>query len=281
MKVAVWSATPRLGDVEANVQAVAKAVQKKEADLVVFPEMFLSGYAVHDDVQRLALQDGDGRLEPLLSACRKAKAYAIVGGPRTSRRGVTHNSALLVSPDGTTRWYDKRALPTFTTFEEGLHFTPGRESPVWETDLGRIGIGICYDLYFPEFQKRQSLEGADVLVNISASPATSRRFFESLLEARAIENAAFMLYSNNVGAQDGLVFWGGSRAIGPRGQILGEVKPYETGRAVVELDLDDLTAAREFRPTLRDSDVRDLDAVDRLQADAGPTRKVRPGRRRP
>ena len=279
MKAALWSATPRLGQVEANVAAVAKAVLRREADLVVFPELFLSGYAIGDDAQRLAIRPDDPRLAPILSACRKAKAHAIVGAPRAGRRGITHNSALLVAPDGALRWYDKRVLPTFTTFQEGLFFSPGRSSPVWETPLGRIGVGICYDLYFPEFHKRQALEGADILVNLSASPATSRRFFELLLEARAVENACFMLFSNNVGAQDGLVFWGGARALGPRGQSLGEVKPYAAGRTVVELDLEDLQAAREFRPTLRDSDPGDLDDVGRLQG-RGPRRQARRGRAR-
>ncbi|HLF16863.1 MAG TPA: carbon-nitrogen hydrolase family protein [Candidatus Thermoplasmatota archaeon] len=275
MKVALWSASPRLGNVAANVETVAKAVLGKEADLVVFPEMFLTGYAIGDDVQRLALRPDDSRLAPLLAACRKAKAHAIVGTPRTPRRGITHNSALLVAPDGAVSWYDKRALATFTTFDEGRHFTRGSSSPVWETPLGRIGIGICYDLYFPEFQKRQVLEGADILVNISASPATSRRFFETLLEARAVENACFSLYSNNVGAQDGIVFWGGARAVGPRGQLLKEVKPYKQGRAVVDLDMDDLRAAREFRPTLRDSDPKDVEAVDRLQRSKPAGRRAR------
>ncbi len=133
---------------------------------------------------------------------------------------------------------------------------------MWPTRHGTIGVHICYDLYFPELQKRQVLEGADVLVNISASPSTSRRFFEALLPARAIENACFSLYSNNVGSQDGLVFWGGCQAYGPRAESLGVLEEYEEGVLRVELDLDALQPAREFRPTLRDTDLADLAAVE-------------------
>lgn len=270
MKLALHSANPRLGDVAANVQAVAKAVARREADITVFPEMFLTGYAVGDAAQRLAMQCAapgdrqpptDRRLQPIMEACRQADAYAITGTPRTTRAGLSHNSALMVSPDGQLTWYDKRALPTFTTFSEGLYFTPGTQSPVWSTPWGRIGIGICYDLYFPEFQKHQVLGGADVLLNLSASPSPSRPFFEALLQARAIENACFSAYSNNCGAQDNLVFWGGAQAFGARGQSLGALAPYQEGRLVVELDLADLRAAREFRPTLRDSDPAEVAAL--------------------
>lgn len=258
MRLALHAAAPRLGDVAANVAAVAKAVAERKADVVAFPEMFLSGYNIGDDAQRLALTLEDERLEPLRSACGKAKAHAIVGGPRTERRGVTYNAAFLVRPDGEVEAYDKRILANYTTFQEGLFFRRGTADPVWETDVGSIGISICYDLFFPEFQRRQALAGADLLLNISASPVTSQRFFEALLPARAIENASFVAYTNLVGPQDGIVFWGGAQAWDPRGQRMGALKPMKAGRLLVELDWDDLTPAREFRPTLRDVRAEDL-----------------------
>lgn len=253
-RLALWSAAPKLGDVEANVKTVAKAVAAKEADFVVFPEMFLTGYAIGDDAPRLALRLDDERLEPILKACKKTKTHAIFGAPRTPRKGITHNSAFLVAPDGVVQAYDKRCLATFTTFQEGLFFQPGKSSPVWKTEAGSVGIGICYDLFFPEFQRQQALAGADLLLNISASPTTSQRFFEALFPARAIENASFVGYSNVVGPQDGVVFWGGSQAWGPRGTLLGKLAPLKEGRVLAELDWDDLVPAREFRPTLRDAD---------------------------
>ena len=210
-KVALHSAAPRLGDVAANVKAAAAAVAKREADLVVFPEMFLTGYNIGDDAQRLAFKPEDERLEPLVAACRKSKTHLIAGGPRTERKGVTYNSAFLFRPDSTVEAYDKRILPTYTTFQEGMFFRRGTTDPVWETDVGSIGVSICYDLFFPEFQRRQALKGADLLLNISASPTTSQRFFETLFPARAVENASFVAYSNLVGPQDGLVFWAARR----------------------------------------------------------------------
>lgn len=262
MKVALWSAAPALGDVDANIRTVADAMDTDD-DLVVFPELFLTGYNIGDDVQRLAFQDGDDRLALLAGAAKKHGTHLVVGAPYTPRKGLTYNAALCITDAGEATWIPKRALPTFTTFREGLFFAHGEAQPVWETRLGTFGIGICYDLYFPEFHKRQALDGADVLLNISASPSVSRRFFETLLPARAVENACFMLYSNNVGSQDGVVFWGGSQAYGPRGDRLARHEEYEDGPLHVECSLDDLVAAREFRPTIRDSDVTDLDDLER------------------
>lgn len=262
MKVALYAAMPALGNVPANIETVVAALAKAEADLVVFPELFLTGYNIGDDLQRLAFQDQDERLMPLAEAAKQHGTHLIVGAPRTDREGVTYNSALCIEPDGDLTWIDKRALPNFTTFRERMFFQNGERQPVWETRIGAFGIGVCYDLYFPELHKRQVLQGADILVNISASPTVSRRFFEAILPARAIENACFMLYSNNCGTQDGIGFWGGSMAIGPRGQVLDQVEPFEEGRVLVDVRLEDLRAAREFRPTIRDSDVRELDDVE-------------------
>lgn len=261
VQAGLWSAAPKLGDVDANIATVTEALAEGD-DLVVFPELFLTGYNIGDDVQRLAFKDDDGRLQPLRDTCRKNGAHLIVGAPHTPRSGVTYNAALCIDAQGQETWIHKRALPTFTTFREGLFFAHGEEQPVWDTDLGAIGVHICYDLYFPELQKRQILDGAEILVNISASPSASRRFFEALLPARAIENAVFVLYSNNVGSQDGLVFWGGARAYGPRGDPVVAAEPFEDGRAQAVVDLADLQAAREFRPTIRDSDPADLEALE-------------------
>ncbi len=274
-RLALHSAAPKLGNVEANVATVAKAIAAKEADLVVFPEMFLTGYAIGDDAQRLAFKDGDARLEPIRKACHQAGAHAIVGAPRTSRKGITHNSALLFGPDGEAAAYDKRNLATFTTFQEGLFFKPGTTSPVFDTGVGRIGITICYDWFFPEYPRAQALAGADLLLNISASPTTSQRFFEALMPARAIENACFAAYSNVVGPQDGVVFWGGSQAWGPRGTLLGRMDALKPGRVVVELDWNDLAPAREFRPTLRDSAIANLPVAKASKAGAGAKKKGR------
>lgn len=257
-RLALHAATPKLGNVEANVATVAKAVANDKAGLVVFPELFLSGYNIGDDAQRLAFTLDDDRLDPIRKAAKAAKATVVAGGPRKVRAGVTTNAAFLIHPDGTTEAYDKRVLANYTTFQEGLFFQPGRTTPVFETQHGKVGLSICYDLFFPEFQRRQALAGADLLLNISASPTTSQRFFEALFPARAIENASFVAYTNLVGPQDGIVFWGGAQAWTPRAHRLARSEPLKAGKVTVDLDWADLVPAREFRPTLRDVRSEDL-----------------------
>jgi predicted amidohydrolase len=220
-------------------------------------------------VQRLAFKPDDERLEPIRKACAQNKVHAVVGGPRAPRKGLTHNSALLFGPGGEEAFYDKRSLATFTTFQEGLFFKPGTSSPVFDTAVGRVGITICYDWFFPEYPRAQALAGADLLLNISASPTTSQRFFEALMPARAIENASFAAYCNVVGPQDGVVFWGGSQAWGPRGTLLGRLDALQEGRVVVELDWDELVPAREFRPTLRDGSPRSIPVAGKATPKAG------------
>jgi predicted amidohydrolase len=122
-----------------------------------------------------------------------------------------------------------------------------------ETKLGRIGLLICYDAFFPELAKAYALQGADLLAIISASPATSKPFFDRILPARAIENALPVLYANLVGAELNIVFQGGTQAIGPRGEDLGKAADFVESVVLAEVDLRDLKIARTFRPTLRDT----------------------------
>jgi 5-aminopentanamidase len=157
--------------------------------------------------------------------------------------------------------YDKRMLATFGPFEDGLYFSPGREPGFMETPWGPLGVSICYDLFFPELMKAQALAGATLLVNISASPSSSRRFFEAVLPARAIENALPVAYTNFAGTQESLVFWGGAQVWGARGTLKGSSAYYEEARLEVVVDLEEARLARALRPTVRDTvreNVQDL-----------------------
>ncbi|HEV2231463.1 MAG TPA: carbon-nitrogen hydrolase family protein, partial [Thermoplasmata archaeon] len=166
--------------------------------------------------------------------------------------------AVLLRPDRTVATQVKRYLPTYGPFEEGALFSPTDEShPV---DLGGVPVGleICYDTFFPEVTRELALDGALLLISISASPVTSRRLFDKLLPARAVENALPVVYVNRVGVEDGLVFGGGSGAWDARGEPV-EVKAVamdglgDDERVVIaDVDLTDAPRWRPFRPVLRD-----------------------------
>ena len=251
--IAQWRAA--LNDKEANLDAMIKGISgagEAGADLLIFPELFLTGYNMRNEVFRLAEEIPGKSTERLAEAVKDAGIHLIFGMPEREGEAI-YNSAVLIDPDGGIGRYRKAMLPNFGPFEEGLYYAPGDEFPVFHTDIGSIGMEICYDLFYPEITKIYAGKGAEILVNISGSPSISRALFERVLPARAIENGAFMLYSNNIGTQLGLVFWGGSRAIGPKGDIIAQGEPYEEGMVLAELKADDLRLARQYRPTRRDT----------------------------
>jgi predicted amidohydrolase len=148
--------------------------------------------------------------------------------------------------------YRKIHLPTHSVFEERRYYRPGQEAPVFKTALGTIGLNICYDLYFPELTRLQALQGAQLIVCISASPGLRRRFFEGFCLSRAMENAVYLAYVNRVGIEEGLQFWGGSRVIAPNGSVLAQCKYDVEEFQICKVDLEEVSRARAFIPTIKD-----------------------------
>jgi predicted amidohydrolase len=124
-----------------------------------------------------------------------------------------------------------------------------------------IGLTICYDMFFPEVAKLETLLGAQLLVNISAAPTTSRPFFRRVMPGRAVENALYVAYCNMVGVHGSLVFGGGSVVYGPRGEELERGKDLEEDIVETDIDLSEIDVARRFRPTVRDTRAEILDEI--------------------
>ncbi len=254
MKVALAQLSPVLQDKGKNLKKLEKTVAKSEAELVLAGELYLSGYMARDAFARLA-EPADG---PAVKATQRIAedhgAHLVFGMPeREAGTRRLYNSSVLVAPDGRVAVYRKIYPANFGPFEEGLYFGRGDGLTLVETKLGKIGLLICYDTFFPELAKAYALQGADLLAIISASPATSKAFFDRILPARAIENAIPVLYANLVGTELNVVFQGGTQAIGPRGEDLGKAKDFIEDTVVADIDLRDVKTARAFRPTLRDT----------------------------
>lgn len=260
MRLLLAQLAPVPGDVAQNVHRMASAVRATRCDVAVFPELFLSGYRIGDRFHRLAIHEGDPTLRGLREVARDSHTTLVVGGPLASseRAGEVHNAALAVLPDGELRVQVKRYLPTFGPFEEGVPFTPTDRSLPVALGAASVGLEICYDIFFPEVSRQLALGGAELLIVISAAPVTSRRLFERLLPARAIENGIPVVYVNRVGVEDGIVFGGGSGAWDPRGEpIPASPVPFspsspEESLAFVDIDLSEAARWRPFRPVLRD-----------------------------
>jgi predicted amidohydrolase len=257
IKLALAQISCKQGDKSENLKKIEKTINKAKnqaADLVIFPELALTGYVIRDQIYELAETIPGPSTAILEKAAKKAGMYIVFGMPELSEK--THaticNSAVLVGPEGFIGKYRKMYLPTHSVFEEKRYFRPGYQAAVFDTELGKIGLIICYDIFFPEVTRLARLEGAQLIICISASPAIRRMYFETLTIARAIENTAFLAYVNLVGIEDGLQFWGGSRLIGPQGKILAKAKYDEEDLVMSEVDYTDIKPIEAFVPTLKD-----------------------------
>ena len=234
-------------------KAVARA-KKHKADLIIFPELSLTGYVIRDQIYDLAETIPGPSCKIIEETARKTKAHIIFGMPELSEKAeaIIYNTAVFVGPEGLIGKYRKMHLPTHSVFEEKRYFRPGYQTAVFDTALGKIGLIICYDIFFPELIRLMRLKGAKLIICISASPSTRRTFFETLTIARAMENTAFLAYVNLVGIEDGLQFWGGSRIVGPSGKVLAQAKYDEEDFVMCNVDYSDIRSVEAFVPTLKD-----------------------------
>jgi predicted amidohydrolase len=193
-------------------------------------------------------------IREITKTAKRQNVHVIFGMIENSVKAaaVLHNTAVLVGPRGFVGKYQKMHLPTHSVFEEKRYFRPGYKTPVFETDIGKIGLIICYDIFFPEITRVMRLKGAQLITCISASPSTRRGFFEILTAARAIENTVFLAYTNLVGIEDGLQFWGGSRLIAPNGNIMTQAKYDEEALTMAKIDYSEMKQIEPFVPALRD-----------------------------
>jgi len=257
IKIALAQISCKRGDKAENIKKIESRVtraKRQGADLVIFPELSLTGYTVRDQIYELAETIPGHSTTVLEKIAKETGIYIVFGMPELSEKtqATVYNAAVLVGPDGFVGKYRKMYLPTHSVFEEKRYFRPGYQTAVFDTELGKIGLIICYDIFFPEVSRLARLKGAQLIVCISASPATRRTFFETLTAARAIENTAFLAYVNLVGIEDGLQFWGGSRLVGPNGKTLVQAKYDEEDLVIGEINYADIRPTETFVPILKD-----------------------------
>lgn len=236
------------GDAMANAREAVRMLEelKKEGvQLAVFPEAYLTGYAVDNSEQAsdIAIRmEGELLAEPiglLRDACQRLGIIAIVGLAASDDNGLL-NAAMLFEPGKSPRRYAKVHLP-----DMGLDkfVRPGNEMPVFDTAIGRIGILICFDMRPPEAARVLSLKGADIIVLPTNWPEGASVSSEHICIARAAENRVYFLTCNRVGTENGFTFIGRSKIIDPTGKVLAEAA---YGPEVITADLD-LEQARQKR----------------------------------
>ncbi len=219
LRVCLAQINPTVGALHANAERIAEIAHvavRKRADLIVFPEMALSGYPPEDLVLRPHFLADVERFLSDLERRLPTGPVVLVGAPRHAPDGARFNSAFAFAGGRRIGVYDKMLLPNYGVFDEVRLFRPGERPGRIRMGPWRIGIHICEDSWHPEKPPCVSLRGAvDFVVNLSSSPYFYRkiRLRERVLRAAARAVGAPLLYCNLVGGQDELVFDGGSIAI--------------------------------------------------------------------
>jgi predicted amidohydrolase len=259
MRIALAQFAPTLGDVPANRRRAQGAVEEAEragAGLVVFPELFLSGYAVDQAVGETAVPAG--------AAAEIAAGDATVAlGFHELAGEATYNSVAVAAP-GRLLHVQRKLFPVaYPPFSEHQQYARGEELRAVDSDAGRLAVLICNDAWQPIFPSLAVLDGAEILVMPAAS---STAFEEAEPHWRAITSffarvlRCYVVFVNRVGGEAGLTFWGGSHIIGPSGEIVAEAPRLEEALVLGEIDVAKVRAQRAQLPL--ESDPR-LDLVHR------------------
>ncbi|MCX4402090.1 carbon-nitrogen hydrolase family protein [Streptomyces sp. NPDC059837] len=252
MRTALLQSSGRPGSVVENLKVLDEAAGRAAAagaGLVAAPEMFLTGYAIGEDIARLA-EPADGDSADAIAEIATRHGIAVAYGYPEREGETVHNSAQLISADGT-RLANYRKTHLFGCFERD-HFTPGVQ-PVVQAELNglRVGLMICYDVEFPENVRAHALAGTDLLVVPTAQMHPFQFVAESVVPVRAFENQMYVAYVNRVGPEGEFEFVGLSTLAGPDG-----IARTRAGRGeelvLADADPDFLAASREANPYLKD-----------------------------
>jgi predicted amidohydrolase len=266
-KLALAQINPALGNFEKNVKKhiefCSRAIKRK-ADLIVFPELSLTGYSLKDLNAELAVNTGRSKaLDPLL---RKSKTISIICGCVEEDDNYSlFNSAFYLS-DGKIEFVHRKIYPPdYGMFEEMRYFSKGRNVNVHNTKFGKLGILVCEDLWHISLPLIQALNGAKVIITIAASPTK----LELNTNLKTIKNheinsehhksyarllSSYMVFCNRVGYEDGVNFWGGSEVIDPFGNAANTGKFFDEDLIIAEVDYNKVKRARQSARHFIDED---------------------------
>lgn len=264
LSIALAQINTCLGNVEANLEKHLTLIQEARqsgADLVLFPELSLTGYVLQDLASAVAHQAApdDPVFKPLLEASRMIDL--VVGFVEEDRRHRFYIASAYLSAGEVVHIHHKVYLPTYGLFDEGRFFAWGDSVQAFETRFGRVGILICEDFWHASPPYLLWLDGADIFLLASASPGRglsaepqleSARWVEQINQGYASLFTSFVAHANRVGYEDGLNFWGGSTLFDPNGELLAKGPYHVEALTLAEMDLNQLHRTRARLPLLRD-----------------------------
>jgi len=268
LRLALAQINPTVGDFEGNVSKIINYIEgsvKAGAQLVVFPELAITGYPPEDLLLKTHFIEDN--LEALRKVQKKVKdIIAVVGF--VDRTDDIYNAAAIIYNKKLVGTCHKMYLPNYGVFDELRYFQAGRRCAVYRIGDVCFGVNICEDIWYPEGPARmQALAGAEVIININASPYRigKNKFRENMLSTRASDSIAIVVYLNTIGGQDELVFDGDSLILDENGNVGARGKPFKEDLVIADLDLDPVRMKRLHAPRRRQEVVKlEKDAVEEI-----------------
>ena len=263
MRIALAQISPALGAVDRNfdlhLQEIDRA-RKEKADLVVFPELSLTGYSLKDLVDQVAIDPDKNRyFREFKSASRDIGL--VLGFVEEKGPGLFYNSSALLAGGNLLTVHRKVFLPTYGMFEEGKFFGVGKNFRAVPSPWGKAGLMICREFLSYGAHYLLLAQGAELVLAISAAPGrgfaevedfATARMWEVMAEAMSYFSGAFIVYCNRAGYEEGVTFGGGSFIYDPFGKRLAKAKAAERDFIVQDIDPAEVRRARKAMPFLRD-----------------------------
>ncbi|MGJ3238706.1 MAG: nitrilase-related carbon-nitrogen hydrolase [Anaerolineae bacterium] len=255
---------PKLGDTSANLHAhldwIARA-KDKQLDLLVFPELSLTGYQVQDLVSEVAIRPHDD--DPIFGALLQAShdLDLVVGFVHEDNRNRFYIANAYLAAGEVVHVHHKLYLPTYAMFDESRYFAEGNHVRAFDTRFGRVGMLICEDFWHTSPAYLLWMDGADIMIFNSASPGRGldaqdrlegSRWVELVNQAYGSLFTSYVVHCNRVGYEDGKVFWGGSSVVDPNGEFLTHGVYFDEALITQTIDLNQLHRTRARLPLLRD-----------------------------
>jgi len=300
IRIAIAQVNPRLGDLQVNLALYADRVGRaadENVDLLLFPELSLTGYMLRDTVPAVALKHDSPEIRQLAALSRKVAFVA--GLVEESADHRFFNSAVYFEDGAVRHVHRKVYLPTYGMFDEQRYFARGDRVRAFDSKFGRLALLICEDLWHPSTIYLAALDGALAVLCPSASPLRgivdhqkqddNARYWEMLNCVYAETYSLFMIYGNRCGFEDGVGFWGGSEIVDPFGERLAKARYYDEDFITVDAAFEAVRRKRTMSPLLRDEDldltINELmrirerpgaDIVQRLKGSKAPGRRRAP-----
>lgn len=273
IRIALAQIAPVLGDVDRNLKLHLEQIEQARAagaDLILFPELSLTGYFLRDMVPDVALSRDAPPLCQLVEAA--GPMGLVVGFVEQGRQHRFFNAALYAEAGQTRHVHRKVYLPTYGLFDEKRYFAPGERFCAFDSErFGRVGILICEDFWHLSAVTIMQAEQVDLLICISNSPARgieepvlrTAETYERLTKTFAQMLGTMVAFVHRVGFEDGLCFWGGSMIVGPDARLVAQANFFDEQLLVVPCDRGELRRQRVLMPLARDE--RLLLTIEELQ----------------